>query len=410
MSQNASTVRVSLFWDGEIVEDNYSVRYSIRPKAYVKFPTTTNYETLCDDEIPNNAEVTDDEDDDDVQVGHDDAFVFTREDDCSRLKTWIEPKDLNRDQCYLAIGMMFASKKALQQAVKIYCIKEMRDFKVDQSRTKIWRLVCRRRYQKGQRSYLRELLSSMVCGLSAIAKGTYDMEDNRADHYNLDTNMIAQVLFKDVVETPRIPIKDCIRNVQTIYGKTISKRKGFLGRRRAFEMIFGNWHTSFQSLPRYIAALQNFNVGTVVEWQLIEGKIFKFVFWTFKPYIDGFAHYQLVISIDGTHVYGAYDIKLLIAVGMDVNGSIFPLSFAIAANERNNTWGIFLTHLKTHVIKDRRGICVLSDRHKGILHNMDNLPGWQPYLVYHRYCLMHLKANLQSKFHNGTPKQIDVQC
>ncbi|XP_059306762.1 uncharacterized protein LOC132058229 [Lycium ferocissimum] len=228
------------------------------------------------------------------------------------------------------------------------------------------------------------------------------MEDNRADHYNLDTNMIAQVLLKDVAATARIAIKDCIRNVQTAYGKTISNRKGFLGRRRAFEMIFGNWHTSFQSLSRYVAALQHFNAGTVVEWRLIEGKIFNFIFWTFKPCIDRFAHCRPVIFIDGTHVYGAYDIKLLIAVGMDANGSIFPLAFAIAANESNDTWGVFLTHLKTHVIKDRTGICVLSDRHKGILHNMDNLPGWQPPLVYHRYCLRHLNENLQSKFHNGT--------
>ena len=82
-----------------------------------------------------------------------------------------------------------------------------------------------------------------------------------------------------------------------------------------------------------------------------------------------------MISIDGTHVYGRYDIKLLIAVGMDANGSIFPLAFAIAANESNKTWGMFLTHLKTHVIKSRRGICVLSDRHKGILHNMHTLEG-----------------------------------
>ncbi|XP_059301958.1 uncharacterized protein LOC132053882 [Lycium ferocissimum] len=31
------------------------------------------------------------------EEGRDDAFVFTREDYDSRLKTWIEPKDLNKD-------------------------------------------------------------------------------------------------------------------------------------------------------------------------------------------------------------------------------------------------------------------------------------------------------------------------
>ncbi|XP_059285610.1 uncharacterized protein LOC132039081 [Lycium ferocissimum] len=106
--------------------------------------------------------------------------------------------------------------------------------------------------------------------------------------------MIAQVLLKDVAETPWIPIKDCIINV---------KQEG-----------------SFKTLPRYMAALQKFNAGTVVEWRLQGGTIFNYVFWAFKPSIDGFGHWRPVISIDGMHVYGTYDIKLLIAVGMDANG------------------------------------------------------------------------------------------
>ncbi|XP_059294905.1 uncharacterized protein LOC132047970 [Lycium ferocissimum] len=149
------------------------------------FPNYYESSSSDDDEIANNAEVTNDEDDDDVQVGmtnnipqsqnqqeptyhhvpppmaenptsespiqwhsnnipyldslqgRDDAFVFTREDYDSRLKTWIEPKDLNKDRCYLAKGMLFTSKKTLQRAVKIYCFKDMREFKVDQSNTKV---------------------------------------------------------------------------------------------------------------------------------------------------------------------------------------------------------------------------------------------------------------------------------
>ncbi|XP_059285609.1 uncharacterized protein LOC132039080 [Lycium ferocissimum] len=151
--------------------------------------------------------------------------------------------------------------------------------------------------------------------------------------------MIAHVLLKHIEETPRMPIKTCISMVHSKYGKIISKRKGFLGRRRAFEMIFGTWESSFQALPWYMATLKHDNPDTVVQWRLLEGRIFNFVFWAFKPSIDGFAHCRNVISIDGTHVYGRYDIKLLIAVGMDANGSIFPLAFAIAANESNETWG-----------------------------------------------------------------------
>ena len=65
--------------------------------------------------------------------------------------------------------------------------------------------------------------------------------------------------------------------------------------------------------------------------------MFNYVFWAFKPCIDGFVHCPPVISIDGTHVYGKYDIKLLIAITIDGNDFILPLAFAIVANESIET-------------------------------------------------------------------------
>ena len=58
-------------------------------------------------------------------------------------------------------------------------------------------------------------------------------------------------------------------------------------------------------------------------------KTFKYVFWAFKSCIDGFQTCRPVISVDGTHMYRKYEIKLLIAVGIDVNDNILPLAFAI---------------------------------------------------------------------------------
>ncbi|XP_059292428.1 uncharacterized protein LOC132045868 [Lycium ferocissimum] len=287
--------------------------------------------------------------------GREDAFFFTRDDDQNRQKTWFEPKNLMTDECILARECSSHKKKMLQRAVRMYCIKDMREFKVDDSNKSIWRLVCKRKTQ-GCRWLLRGIVKPD--GLWEITKfhpkHTCDMGQSRADHFNLDINMIAHVLLKHIEETPRMPIKTCISMVHSKYGKIISKRKGFLGHRHAFEMIFGTWESSFRALPGW------------------------------------------------DDVYGRYDIKLLIVVDMDANGSIFPLAFVITANESNETWGMFLTHLKTHVIKGRQGICVLSDSHKGILHNMRTLEGWQPPHVYHRYCLRHLKANLQKKFGNDT--------
>ena len=41
------------------------------------------------------------------------------------------------------------------------------------------------------------------------------------------------------------------------------------------------------------------------------------MFWSFKPSIEGFEHCCLVLSIDGTHLYGKYKGTLLIAMGCE---------------------------------------------------------------------------------------------
>ncbi|XP_070010572.1 uncharacterized protein [Nicotiana sylvestris] len=116
--------------------------------------------------------------------------------------------------------------------------------------------------------------------------------------------------------------------------------------------------------------------------------------------IDGFSHCRPIISIDGTHVYGKCNIKILIVVAVDANGQIFPLAFAIYANESQETWMLFLNYLKEHVVKQRFGICQISDRHGGILSSVENLPAWQEPHAYHRYCVRHFKANFQKAYPN----------
>ncbi|XP_070049947.1 uncharacterized protein [Nicotiana tomentosiformis] len=231
------------------------------------------------------------------------------------------------------------------------------------------------------------------------------MDTFSGNHFNLNADLISLVLIPHIEASIRYKIKKCITSVHQEYGCIITKRKTFLGCKRAFEIVHSNWDKSFASLPRYMAALQHFNPGTVVEWKLerspgILEHIFKYVFWAFKPAIDGYLHCRPVISIDGTHVYRKYDIKLLIVTAVDANGSIFPLVFAIYANESQETWTLFLNHLKEHVIKQRSGICLISFRHGSILSFVQNLRAWKEPYAYHRYCVRHLKANFQKAYPN----------
>ena len=116
-----------------------------------------------------------------------------------------------------------------------------------------------------------------------------------------------------------------------------------------------------------------------------------YVFWSFSPCIDGFKYYKLVISIDGTHLYGKYQGKLLVAMATDANNKVFPLAFAVVDCESGSNWRWFLQCLRDmigHVIPDE-GICIISDRHLGIKNAIANWPrrdDGRP-LVFHRYCL-----------------------
>ncbi|KAF3668873.1 hypothetical protein FXO37_09304 [Capsicum annuum] len=149
-----------------------------------------------------------------------------------------------------------------------------------------------------------------------IGEHTCNMGHCRGGHNNLDVDMIATVLVPYIEKTPRYPIKDCQISVLNKFRKIISRRKAFLGRKHAFEQVYGNWEASFCELPRFIAAMKHFKPGT------------------------------------------------------DGNGSIFSLAFAITANKSFDTWTKFLSDLHQHVVCSRQGITLIADRHHGILESV----------------------------------------
>ncbi|GJX69522.1 uncharacterized protein Tco_0305249 [Tanacetum coccineum] len=155
-----------------------------------------------------------------------------------------------------------------------------------------------------------------------------------------------------------------------------------MGKEKAIEHVFGNWTTL---IPLYLNFYLYFN--TLIE--------------------IGFEHCRPVISIDATHLYGKYNGKMMIAMGVDANNQIFPLAFAIAENESYNSWYWFLSHVKKHVVKEREGICLISDRHPGILKvvNEEGSPWLEP-RGFHRYCLRHFINNFNDKFHNSQLKTL----
>ncbi|XP_073318108.1 uncharacterized protein [Primulina huaijiensis] len=157
--------------------------------------------------------------------------------------------------------------------------------------------------------------------------------------------------------------------------------------------------------------LSKYNPGTAVKWKHLNAntemsKALNYVFWAFRPCVDGFRHCRKIISIDGTHLYTKYKHKMLIAVTLDANNQVLPLPFAIVDEETSDFWKWFLENLGRHVVRGENCVCLISDRHKGIVRVAEDLPYFQsPYGV-HRFCLKYVCSNFNAKFKDVNLKDL----
>ncbi|CAN1322365.1 hypothetical protein LINPERPRIM_LOCUS32371, partial [Linum perenne] len=69
---------------------------------------------------------------------------------------------------------------------------------------------------------------------------------------------------------------------------------------------------------------------------------------------------------NGTFMTGKYKHTLLMASSFDGNKNIFTVAFAIVDVESQETWEWFFDCIQRRVTQ-RRGVCVISDRHAGIV-------------------------------------------
>ncbi|KAL9688320.1 hypothetical protein QQ045_032741 [Rhodiola kirilowii] len=93
------------------------------------------------------------------------------------------------------------------------------------------------------------------------------------------------------------------------------------------------------------------------------------IFWAFFECIHAFNHCRPLLSIDGTHMYGKYNAKLLVEIVLDANNHILSLAFALVESENTSSWKWFMSCIREGVTQ-REGLCVVSDRHNGILASM----------------------------------------
>ncbi|KAL0389060.1 UNVERIFIED_CONTAM: hypothetical protein Scaly_0263100 [Sesamum calycinum] len=183
---------------------------------------------------------------------------------------------------------------------------------------------------------------------------------------------IASLHLGHVKCNPSYGIKHVIQNVKDQTGYDVPYQKAWYSLKMAREIVYGTWESSVQKLPAYLGAIQKYNPGTIVEWK----------------------HKGFQAS----------------TAAMDGNQQVLPLAFAVVDEETYPSWKWFLQQLSRHVIRGRRGMCLISDRHGGLIKAVREGPDFVSPHGVHRYCLRHVCSNFNSTIKNVVLKDLCWQA
>ena len=178
----------------------------------------------------------------------------------------------------------------------------------------------------------------------------------------------------------------------------------------ALERRFGSFFDAYDNIVRLLHTLQERNPGTYVNIQHLSlpmfepAKVLHRVFFSFSVMIDAFRYCRPVIMVYGTFLTGKYKGQILTAIGTDGNNQLVPLAMAFVEGENYSSWLWFFRQVKLAIVKNRRNVCILHDRHAGILKAIKTLTQatdgeptpWPD--MQSRWCMRHLGANFFSQF------------
>ncbi|XP_030936662.1 uncharacterized protein LOC115961901 [Quercus lobata] len=326
-----------------------------------------------------------------------------------------------REGMNLCKGLTFANKMEVQRVLTKCALKENKYFMISRSTTT---KLCAKCVDESCTWYVCVVMKPKFHNLWMVTvyKGPHTCIRTRVrnDSRMMSCKFIADDILKKLYKDHTTPIKHLRSMIESKYeGKKPSYYKIWDAKQKAIGKMFGNWEESYQRLQKLLMAYIDQDPTTQVFYRTTstgeDDTVFlNYVFWSFGPSIDGFKYCKPVISIDGTHLYGKYQGKLLVAMATDANNKIFPLAFAIVDSESGSSWRWFLQCLRDAIgrVIPNEGICIISDRHLSIKNTIANYPrrdDGRP-LVFHRYCLRHVASNFNTHFQNSTLKSAALKA
>nr|ABA99387.1 transposon protein, putative, Mutator sub-class [Oryza sativa Japonica Group] len=247
----------------------------------------------------------------------------------------------------------------------------------------------------------------------AIYSRAEDMKEAKY-HRNITCAFVASEMYAHVIDNLTYEPRSIIRHIEETYKYTISYAKAWRAKQKIIEMRFGTYEASYDNLPRLLGVIEERNPGSsyeVKKFPSIEhpGKsVLQRAFLALHACKMAFVNCRPVLCIDGTFLTGKYRGQILTAIGVDGNNQVLPLAFAFVESENTDSWYWFLKLVKTKVVGMRPNVCLIHDRHAGILRAIGELqfgsmergyPGvWED--VQSRWCMRHMGANFFKQFKN----------
>jgi hypothetical protein len=221
-------------------------------------------------------------------------------------------------------------------------------------------------------------------------------------------------MHSQIVENPSYEPKSIICASEEKFTYMICYGKAYRAKKKVMEMRWCTYEESYNNLSSLLNTIVVLNPGTYYDiktYPLVArpGKlVLQRSFLALEPCIEAFRHRRHIICIYGTFLTGKYKGTILTAVAVDGINQLLPLAIAFAEGDNGDSWYWFLERLKQMVVKEVPNVCVIHDRHKGILQAMNDIKEgseernraaqWPD--VHSRWCIRHMGANFHNQFKN----------
>jgi hypothetical protein len=307
-------------------------------------------------------------------------------------------------------GARYADIEALKDAVKLWSFSLRRPFKVVKSGSKEYDVKCmnddcpwRVHAYKGRwKAYWTcSIVTAHTCHLPGVEKS----------HRNMSSLMVAKQVYGLIMDKLDYEPAMIVRHIEQKFQYTISYVKAWRAKQKVFEMRFGTYEASYDNLPSMLSCIVQRNPGSYYEPYLLPGpnpgqSILLRFFFCLGACVRAFQYCLPVLCIDGTFLTGKYKGQILTAIGVDCNNKIIPIAFGFVENENTESWFWFLERVKMYVVSGRPNVCLISDRHAGLLQAIKQLqsgkgsdpPIWHD--VQNRWCIRHMGTNFYDHFKN----------